>query len=199
MYNKKGYKNATIISSLTSDQFETLRLYIVIFVFIFRLALMPKYLQTYLNIAYHRVEEIKMEAGRISNVDMQKLVARVFYYLCVVTLQYVAPMILILFLSLMYKTMGGGSWTGLWATDKSYMETEFDFAPECGLNPEEGCGLSPEEIALLKGGNDAPDAGGEAMDEAIAAVTGQFSLAWQSLKQVSDPRPLYVRDLVLFA
>ena len=72
--------------SLTQDQFETLRLYVVILVFVFRLALMPKYLQTYLNIAYHRVEEMKQEAGKISNVDMQKLVARVFYYLCVVSL-----------------------------------------------------------------------------------------------------------------
>ena len=87
----------------------------------------------------------------------------------------------------MYKTMGGGSWTGLWNTDKLEMES-FEFAPECGLTPDEGCGLTPEELALLKGeggtGGAAANADGEAMDEAIAAVTGQFSLAWQSLKQV---------------
>ena len=41
--------------------------------------------------------------------------ARIFYYLCVVTLQYVAPMILVLYLALMYKTMGGGTWTGMMA------------------------------------------------------------------------------------
>ena len=35
-----------------------------------------------------------------------------FYYLCVVTLQYVAPMVLILYLSFLYKTLGGGSWVG---------------------------------------------------------------------------------------
>ena len=56
---------------------------------------------------------MKQEAGKISNVDLQKLVARIFYYLCVVTLQYVAPMILVLYLALMYKTMGGGTWTGM--------------------------------------------------------------------------------------
>lgn len=33
-------------------------------------------------------------------------IASVFYYLCVVTLQYVAPIILCLFLSLMFKTLG---------------------------------------------------------------------------------------------
>ena len=97
-------------------------------------------------------------------------------------------MILILFLSLMYKTMGGGSWTGLWASTTDKMEmASYDFAPECGLNPDEGCGLSLEEQELLKSGlpsTPTSTADGEAMDEAIAAVTGQFSLAWQSLKQV---------------
>ena len=60
----------------------------------------------------YRVAELKQEAGKISNVDLQRIVARIFYYLCVVTLQYVAPMILVLYLALMYKTMGGGTWTG---------------------------------------------------------------------------------------
>ena len=48
-------------------------------------------------------------------MELQRLVARIFYYLCVVTLQYVAPMILVLYLALMYKTMGGGTWTGMMA------------------------------------------------------------------------------------
>merc|ERR1711973_952355 len=87
-----------------------LRLYIVLVVLMFRLAMMPSYLQSYLNMAYHKMDELKQEAGKISNVDLQKKVVRVFYYLCVVTLQYVCPMILILFLTFMYKTMGGGSW-----------------------------------------------------------------------------------------
>lgn len=33
-------------------------------------------------------------------------IASVFYYLCVVTLQYVAPIVLCLFLALMLKTLG---------------------------------------------------------------------------------------------
>jgi hypothetical protein len=35
--------------------------------------------------AYHKIEELKLEAGKISNVDLQKIVVRVFYYLCVVS------------------------------------------------------------------------------------------------------------------
>jgi len=99
---------------LTSNQFETLRLYMVVIVILFRLGVMPRYLQSYLNMAFTKHEELKQEAGKISNIDLQKMVARVFYYTAVVTLQYVAPLIMILFLSLMYKTMGGGSWTGFW-------------------------------------------------------------------------------------
>lgn len=35
---------------------------------------MPIYLQAYLNIAYDRLEDQKKEAGRITNVDLQRKV-----------------------------------------------------------------------------------------------------------------------------
>lgn len=69
---------------MTPDQFETLRLYLVIAVVLFRIAIMPRYLQSYLNMAYTKLEELKQEAGKVTNIDLQKLIARVFYYLCVV-------------------------------------------------------------------------------------------------------------------
>ena len=74
-----------LILRLTSEQFETVRLYTVVLVLLFRLIMMPTYLQSYLNMAYHKLEELKQEAGKISNVDLQKKVVRVFYYLCVVS------------------------------------------------------------------------------------------------------------------
>lgn len=101
---------------------------------------MPIYLQAYLNLAHDRLEEQKKEAGRITNVDLQKKVcercmplskrqhtivlivfflvdyfqiASIFYYLCVVTLQYVAPILMCLYFALMYKTLGGYSWADL--------------------------------------------------------------------------------------
>lgn len=73
---------------------------------------MPVYLQAYLNLAYHRIEDQKKEAGRITNVDLQKKISSIFYYLCVVTLQYVAPILMCLFFALMYKTLGDYTWTG---------------------------------------------------------------------------------------
>lgn len=72
---------------MTSEQFESVRLYLVIAILLFRLTMMPKYLQSYLNMAFHKIEEIKTEAGKISNVELQKLIVRVFYYLCVVSLR----------------------------------------------------------------------------------------------------------------
>lgn len=59
------------------------------------------------------MEDLKKEAGRITNVELQKKVSSIFYYLCVVTLQFAAPLILCLYLTLMYKSLGGLSWTGL--------------------------------------------------------------------------------------
>lgn len=71
-----------------------------------RVLLMPVYLQAYLNMANLRLEEQKKEAGRITNKELQQKVAAVFYYLCVVSLQYLAPMLLVLYFSLVYKTLG---------------------------------------------------------------------------------------------
>lgn len=39
---------------------------------------MPWYLQAYLDMAYHRTEEQKKEAGRITNIEYQKKVRECF-------------------------------------------------------------------------------------------------------------------------
>uniref|UniRef100_A0A6B2E928 Putative conserved secreted protein n=1 Tax=Phlebotomus kandelakii TaxID=1109342 RepID=A0A6B2E928_9DIPT len=98
---------------MTPHAFETLRLLLIVLVVALRITLMPFYLQAYLNLAHQRVEEQKKEAGRITNVELQRKVASIFYYLCVVTVQYVAPVILCLYLALMYKTMGGYRWSAI--------------------------------------------------------------------------------------
>lgn len=99
---------------LTPAAFDTLRIVAIVFTFLLKLCIMPWYLQAYLDMAYHRVEEQKKEAGRITNVDFQKKIAAVFYYLCVVTIQYLAPLIMCLYMGIMYKTLGEYSWRGLY-------------------------------------------------------------------------------------
>lgn len=51
-----------------------MRLVLIVVAVGLRLVLMPIYLQAYLNIAYDRLEEQKKEAGRITNIDLQKKV-----------------------------------------------------------------------------------------------------------------------------
>ncbi|XP_076252942.1 transmembrane protein 161-like emei [Rhynchophorus ferrugineus] len=120
----KDYLTVRIFSGrntplLTEGTFEILRLLIVISTIIIKICLMPWYLQAYLDMAYHRTEEQKKEAGRITNIEFQKKIAAVFYYLCVVTLQYLAPLILCLYLTLMYKTLGEYQWFWLIRSDAS--------------------------------------------------------------------------------
>ncbi|CAL1534128.1 unnamed protein product, partial [Lymnaea stagnalis] len=103
------------------DQFDGFRLHLVLIMCGLRLLLMPMFLQTHLNLAHEKIENIKKESGRISNIDLQKTVARVFFYLCVVAIQYVAPILLILFLTFLLKTLGGMSWASL------YGETAVEF------------------------------------------------------------------------
>lgn len=59
---------------MTSHGFETFRLAAVVATVCLKIVLMPWYLQAYLDMAYHRVEEQKKEAGRITNKEFQKKV-----------------------------------------------------------------------------------------------------------------------------
>lgn len=54
-------------------------------------------------------------------------------------LQYITPMILITFYTLMYKTMGGGSWTGTW------IEAE---APSETINEDDKSSMAQENFSL---------------------------------------------------
>ncbi|XP_051969642.1 transmembrane protein 161B-like isoform X2 [Xyrauchen texanus] len=102
-----GKDNVPLMSEKTYD---TLRLWVILLLCVLRLAMMRHHLQAYLNLAQKCILQMKKEAGRISTVDLQKMVARVFYYLCVIALQYVAPLVMLLHTTLLLKTLGGYSW-----------------------------------------------------------------------------------------
>ncbi|EEC16752.1 transmembrane protein 161B, putative [Ixodes scapularis] len=90
---------------MSGEAFETTRILLVLGVVLLRLLLMPRYLQSYLNLAPERMADMRKEAGNISNVELQRKVVRVFYYLCVVALQYVAPLLTCAFTALLLKTL----------------------------------------------------------------------------------------------
>lgn len=60
---------------MTEQSFEIARLLAIFFTIAVKLYLMPWYLQAYLDMAYHRTQEQKKEAGRITNIDFQKKVS----------------------------------------------------------------------------------------------------------------------------
>nr|CAG4643134.1 EOG090X04CK [Ilyocryptus agilis] len=98
---------------LMSDQsFDSMRLWLCLILSVLRIVSAPACFQAYLNLAQGKIESLKKEAGRISNIELQRKVAIIFYYLCVVGLQYIAPIALCTGLTLMNKTMGGYGWFG---------------------------------------------------------------------------------------
>ncbi|KAF7491376.1 Transmembrane protein, partial [Sarcoptes scabiei] len=97
--------------NLMSDEaFESCRLWLILVVLVVRLCLFRRYLQTYLNIAPQKINCMKKQAGKITNVDVQKLIARVGHYLNVVSLQYLSPLLLCLFMTLITKSTGNYKW-----------------------------------------------------------------------------------------
>ena len=89
-----------------------------------------------------------------------------------VTLQYVCPMILILFMTFIYKTMGdSGSW--------------MFGSPQNGTLSEEISAATERPVLKLE--IEPLNVRREEMEAKIDVVTGQFSLAWQSLKHVFTP------------
>lgn len=78
-------------------------------------------------------------------------VAAVFYYLAVVTLQYVAPLVMCLFLTLMYKSLGGFTWRGLFVNVEESAECAVPPTLQSSVDGEETLGSikkSAEEIQL---------------------------------------------------
>ncbi|CAI9718171.1 Hypothetical predicted protein [Octopus vulgaris] len=98
---------------MSESAFETTRLIVIAVFFLLRFGLMSTYLQSHLNLAYERVEIMRKESGRISNIEIQKMIARVYYYLCFVALQYFTPILLVLFLTFLLKTLGDYSWESI--------------------------------------------------------------------------------------
>uniref|UniRef100_A0A8B9KLX5 Transmembrane protein 161B n=1 Tax=Astyanax mexicanus TaxID=7994 RepID=A0A8B9KLX5_ASTMX len=75
-----GKESVPLMSEKTYD---TLRLWAILLLCALRLAMMRHHLQAYLNLAKKGVEQMKKEAGRISTVELQKMV-EVFFNFCLI-------------------------------------------------------------------------------------------------------------------
>lgn len=74
---------------MSEKTYDTLRLWVILLLCVLRLAMMRHHLQAYLNLAQKGVLQMKKEAGRISTVDLQKMVLITFcsYVLFLLTLK----------------------------------------------------------------------------------------------------------------
>lgn len=64
---------------MAEQTYDTLRLWTIILMCVLRLAMMRHHLQAYLNLAQKGVDQMKKEAGRISTVDLQKMVIKIMF------------------------------------------------------------------------------------------------------------------------
>lgn len=166
---------------LTPEGFDSVRLWAVVLLCVLRLLLTRSHLQAYLDLARERVDRMKREAGRIGTRDLQKMVARVFYYLCVIALQYLAPLVLLLNLVFLLKTLGGHSWV--------ILPESFTAATPVGPSSVPvAATTSPPPPLSASSSAEAPSSEGLA-DDAGAAVT-QVAVTMQSLRAVFAA-PLY--------
>ncbi|XP_020639417.1 transmembrane protein 161B isoform X4 [Pogona vitticeps] len=163
-----GKENVPLMSEAT---FDTLRLWVIILLCALRLAMMRNNLQAYLNLAQKCVDQMKKEVGRISTVELQKMVARVFYYLCIIALQYVAPLVMLLHMTLLLKTLGNYSW---------------------GIYPESSSDLPMENSPQSSSLNSEPSSD----DGKMKVTVIQLTMALASLKNIFTP--LLFRGLLSF-
>uniref|UniRef100_A0A8D0EDW5 Transmembrane protein 161A n=1 Tax=Salvator merianae TaxID=96440 RepID=A0A8D0EDW5_SALMN len=102
-----GKQTVQLMSDAT---YNSMRLWTIVALCFLRLVVTRFHLQAYLNLAERWVEQMKREAGRITVLEIQRKVTRIYAYVTVVSLQYLAPIILMLHLTLLLKTLGNYSW-----------------------------------------------------------------------------------------
>ncbi|XP_051894104.1 transmembrane protein 161A [Pristis pectinata] len=98
------------VQLMSDSMYDTMRLWMILGLCALRLLMTRYHLQAYLNLAERWVEQMRKEAGYISMIEIQRKISRVFCYLCVVTVQYLGPTILLLHSTLLLKVMGDYSW-----------------------------------------------------------------------------------------
>ncbi|XP_066491512.1 transmembrane protein 161A isoform X3 [Tiliqua scincoides] len=98
------------VQIMSDAAYNSFRLWTIVVLCLLRLAVARHHLQAYLNLAERWVEQMKREAGRITVLEVQQRITRIYCYVTVVSLQYLGPIILTLHCTLLLKTLGEYSW-----------------------------------------------------------------------------------------
>lgn len=91
---------------------QNLKIYLVVLLFVLRMALYRQYIQAYLNVALDLAWEVRQGAKRITNTRYMQTISTIYQYYGVVASQYLIPMFTLLLFSLLLKTLGDLSWCG---------------------------------------------------------------------------------------
>uniref|UniRef100_A0A8C2PPZ2 Transmembrane protein 161A n=1 Tax=Cyprinus carpio TaxID=7962 RepID=A0A8C2PPZ2_CYPCA len=164
-------------TSVTFSAFNSVRLWTIVVLCVLRLLLTRYHLQAYLNLSQKWVEQMKKEAGRIAAIDIQRKVTRVFCYLTVVTLQYLIPILLVLFSTLALKSLGDFSWG---------LGTETP-----GVTPAPILPTAPPPAPRLEDDEDMED-----MEEDIQATVAHLTELFAALRGVLTP--IFFRGIFAF-
>ncbi|EMP24098.1 hypothetical protein UY3_18735 [Chelonia mydas] len=140
------------VQIMSDAAYNSTRLWTVVALCLLRLAMTRHHLQAYLQLAERWVEQMKREAGRITALEIQRRVTRIYCYVTVVSLQYLGPIILTLHCTLLLKSLGDYSW-GLFPEPPPV-------SPVVGIAPAQPAAPSAEEE------------GGEDMQATVAQITG---------------------------
>jgi len=163
---------------MTEDVFENFRIFMFVLMCITRVGLLSTHVQSHLNLAYVKVLNLQKESGRITNVELRKLITSVFYFVIVVAVQYLTPVIILLFMAFMYKTLGEFSWSG------TFGDTTEQFV------------MSFRRAAANSTSSASPSASIQNATETIVDKVSEYSLAFGDLRAVFTP--LFYRGLLSF-
>jgi len=88
---------------MTNEQFNQCKVLLLHAACILRVSLIWPHLQAYLELAKHKVQIMRSGKERVLLIQLQKKVLYILKFLCAVGLQYTAPLILLLTLTMLYN------------------------------------------------------------------------------------------------
>ncbi|XP_044311779.1 transmembrane protein 161A [Varanus komodoensis] len=160
------------VQLMSDSTYNSVRLWTIVVLCLLRLAVTRHHLQAYLNLAQRWVEQMKREAGRIAVLEIQRKITRIYCYVAVVSLQYLAPILLTLHSTLLLKTLGGYSW---------------------GIYPEPALKSPPMDATpVLQSSPATEETGKEDIQAAVEQITGVLSTFGTVFT------PLFYRGLLSF-
>lgn len=108
---------------------HSFKLYLIVILFFLRLVLYKTYAQAYLNTAYENATILRRSANKISSKKYISTVSQIYQYYGVVANQYILPLVILIFLTFLMKTMGNLNWCDLdWCKD--VLNTLNDYLPK---------------------------------------------------------------------